>query len=112
MSIILNDSRGWVQAQVSKTLQGHIEAGSFEVGHIVEVASSLGSPRDLHIVSCFICNHHDHYQFNHQNYHDYHFQYCHCRLRWSANGVYSLRTVLRLATWCLVLQQMSRKVRL
>ena len=50
-SIILHDSVAWVEAQVSKTVQGHIDAGSFEVGQVVEVALSLGSPRDLHIVS-------------------------------------------------------------
>ena len=50
-SIILNDSSAWVEARISKTLEGHINAGSFEVGHIVEIANSLGSPRDLHIVS-------------------------------------------------------------
>ena len=52
-SIILNDNEAWIQAQVSQMLEGHIEGGAFEVGHVVEVVTSLGSPRDLHIVSYF-----------------------------------------------------------
>ena len=52
-SIILNDSEAWIHAEVSKMLEGHIESGAFEVGHVVEIVTSLGSPRDLHIVSYF-----------------------------------------------------------
>ena len=56
-SIVLNDTHAWVQAQVTTTLQGHINDGSFEVGHVVEVVKSLGDPHDLHIVSV-ICGLH------------------------------------------------------
>ena len=55
-SILLNDTVAWVEAKVSKMLEGHIEAGRFEVGDVVEIVTSLGAPQDLHIVSQFFKN--------------------------------------------------------
>lgn len=46
----------WVEADLSKPLLGHFQAGAFDVGDIVEISRSLGSPHDLHIVSLFLQN--------------------------------------------------------
>ena len=40
---------------MSKTLQGHFDAGVYEVGQVVEVAKTVGSPKDFHLVSLDCC---------------------------------------------------------
>ena len=52
----MNDTMNWVEADLSKPLLGHFQAGAFDVGDIVEISRSLGSPHDLHIVSLFLQN--------------------------------------------------------